>query len=256
MTRLLEGPGHRLFRMCVPEVTCGRGVLPIDLSDLPSEVASEYSEPDAEYSDYLWVKLAHAGVEDIRWTHGPLNHILDGYWISEPAYETIRRLADNVYSILSFVFDDGVVRRRYHWWRYRGWPMGLDRAADGSRVYPWMIHDECIPPVAKWDDNPTQAIARGEEMTVAVGSFIDRRRVLSLGSKTVVTEPFVSGWRDSNVGREIIERGETDLGFSEWSLGRTAKYRWVDAPEPAGLTMTPEQWFPPGSLVSEPRPEA
>ena len=254
METKLVGPGSRLFKLSPgPFLEVQPGVLPIDLSGLPASVVEEYSTPDFEYDRGLWARLLHAGVEKVRWTHGPLHHILGDFWVSEEAFETLCSLADNVYSIMSLVFDDGKTQKRYYWRDTRSWPASrLTYSENGVLLFPFVVHDQCDPP-ATTPEGVLALLKAKEEFTVALPSLFDRHdRIMKLG-RYAVTESFVDRWRESAVGREIAERAEPDLEFEDWQFRKADYYRWVDVDDPPEFEMSPGFWFPPGALMPERR---
>lgn len=257
MSSGLVGEGKRLYRMWGrPYIEVDSGEFPIDMSQVPESVSADYSNEEG-YRSSVWSRLHQAGVDRVRWTNGPLRrHLLGETWVSDEAFETLQGLADNVYSFFSLIFDDGTSQRRYHRWSYRVWPAGSPfRDENGRKLSPWVLHDRCEPPVS-----PAEVIAAADkkdgDMIVALPSFVDRNRIMFLDNKPVVTESFVTGWRESAVGREIVARGEPDLDFSDWQLRRATGYRWFEAEEPDSFEMEPERWFPPGSMYPEPRPKS
>jgi len=207
------------------------------LGNLPADLRDRYA---AEGEPHSLDAVLEAGVESLEWR----NHLrhLEHEWISEAVFDALHEIAPNMRSLQSFVFIYGDIHRRYHVPTTKQWPP--ERKDDKGRVLDyWML-----------DKNGDQLLAPGQglsafmrerdlqELTLFYPSWMDRDDVVMwLGPTKVVTEGFVSRWRETEISRYLQQADfEDDLAFRKSngqlsdhsSATQKVSFEWIDVPRP------------------------
>ena len=192
--------------------------------------------------------LVESGVTKLVWRQEP-RHIEKDF-ISDEVFQALDQLAPGIInSRAEFEVVDPTSRstvRSYHWFEFRGFPED-DPAPAATRSDPWLVLDECEPPIPPDYKRPLgpflsqRSRKEGLDTVLAIASWAARDdKVMRLGRPGIVTSDFVKRWKATPIAQYINESNhEQDFYFTASNGGfpESISFRWVEGPVPESVEL-------------------